>query len=232
MIKRILISLSVVCICMGLAAWIGWQRGEAQSPAGGPVPEGQVAAHIVGRMLVDQYGNAQLIGYFPYLANLPVAFFSGTPSEVTAYFTFRSPTFQLQSVQNGSILELFSQPASPGTNPTLAYNIYLNATPHQDFTNPDTFSQGKLIASFNTVKWMATATAGGGLMAGTITLISSADFTVQGQTYNLGNLGDASTIVFTFGSSPNGLTFPLVIPFGGYAQQAASLSPRLGSFRR
>jgi hypothetical protein len=74
---------------------------------------------------------------------------------------------------------------------------------------------------------MATATAGGGLMAGTIMLISSSDFTIQGQTYNLGDLGDASTIVFTFGSSPGGLTAPLVIPFGGYSQQAAALSSRL-----
>jgi hypothetical protein len=213
---------------MTIAAWVGWERGAAQSTAGGPVPDGQVAAQVVGRMSVDAYGNAQLFGYFPYLANLPGAFFSGAPGEATAYFTFRSAMFQLQPVPNGSIMELFAKPVGGSTNVAAPYSIYFNANPKQDFTNPDTFSQGQLIATFNPAQWMATVTSGGALLADTITLASSSDFTIQGQTYNFRNLGSAVTMVFMFGSSPGGLTaLPLSVPFGGYAQQAATQSVRV-----
>jgi hypothetical protein len=222
--KRILVGVLVFCVCMTIAAWVGWQRGSAQSTASGPVPDGQVAAHLVGRMTVDAYGNAQLFGYFPYFANLPVAFFSGAPSEATAYFTFRTAMFQLQAVPNGSIMELFSQPIGGSTAGAAPYSIYYNATPKQDFTNPDTFSQGRLIATFNPAVWMATVTPSGALLSDTITLASSSDFTIQSQPYNMRNLGAAVTMVFMFGPSPGGLAVPLTVPFGGYAQQAATSS--------
>jgi hypothetical protein len=227
--KRILMSFLFFCVCMAIAAWVGSQRGAAQSPVYGPIPDGQVAAQLVGRVMVDQYSNTQLFGYFPNITNLPVAFFSGAPSEATAYFTFRSPTFQVQSVPNGSLVQLFAQPASTGGT----YNVYFNSNPNQNFTIPESFSQGRLIATFNPARWMATVTPAGAALADSVTLTSSSDFTIQGQTYNFANLGSAATMVFTLGSFPGMLTgAPLVIPFGAYAQQAAPQGARILSPRR
>lgn len=189
-----------------------------------PTFSAQVVAHEVGQVAVDGSGNGQLFGYFPYIAGLPVAFFSGTPSEATAYFTFRSPTFTLQVITNGAVLHVF--PVTPSGSSNVTYNVYYNANPNQSFSNPASFSQGQLIGSFNSLKWMATVTPNGGSVAGSFALQSSSDFTIQGQTYNLKNIGTQVTLVFTLGTPPAGglSAVPFSIPFGGYGLQASSQS--------
>jgi hypothetical protein len=194
---------------------------------------GTVVAHEIGQAAIDASGNAQLIGYFPYIASLPSPFFSGPPSEATAYFTFRSPLFQLQVVTNGSIMHVFPVTPAGSSATSVTYNVYYNSSPNQSFSNPASFSQGLLIGTFNSVKWMATITPSGGLVAGTFTLASSTDFTVQGQTYNLRNVGDSITLVFDLGPPGQGLSYlPLSIPFGGYGLLANGAQGRVTEVAR
>ena len=230
--KRILVSALSLCACALIAILVVWRHGAAQAPAVSQIANGQLAFHEVGRLVVDSTGSAQMIGYFPYIANLPVSFFSGTPSEATAYFTLRSSPFQIQSVSNGNVTAMFSQ--SAGGSAATVYSLYYNAAPYGDFTNPATFSGGQLIATFSSGPWMATASATGALLSGTSTLTSSADFIIKGQTFNLAALGDQETTVLTFGPSPTGgLTGgPLAISYGGYGLAATEANFRGARTRR
>src|SRR5579883_3503433 len=75
----------------------------------------------------------------------------------------RTPTFNflnLQVISNGSLMHVLPETSSGGSSPT--YNVYYNSNPNQSFSNPGSFSQGQLIASFNSVKWMATLSPNGG----------------------------------------------------------------------
>jgi hypothetical protein len=177
---------------------------------------GAVEAQVVGRLIVDSSGSAQLIGYFPYISGLPSNLFLGTASETTAYFTFRSSTFNLAFLQNGNILHLLSTPSVGTTN---LMSVYFNSNPYQTFQTPDTFSNGELIAQYNTVKFMGTATPYSGAEAGTLMLVSSHSFSFQGETYNVGPLGSAMTISLTFGQPISGrfTMAPAAMAFGGYA---------------
>lgn len=198
----------------------------AQAPAKKPtMPEASavigsaspVTAHLVGQLQVDSSGNAQLVGYFPWISGLPAAF-AGTPSEATAYYTFRSPTFQVRIVANGGLMEIFSMSSGTGGG-TLTYNMYYNASPNSSFSNPNSFSQGQLVATLTSVQWMTTASTNGGVGSGTFELASSSNFAIQGQTYNMNTLGNAVTLVLTIAPSP-GPSSPYAafsVPLGGYA---------------
>jgi hypothetical protein len=109
--------------------------------AAGP---GGFAANFIGRFYFDpNHLQGFVAGYLPDIAGIPGPFFNGSPpGEGTAFFTFRSDVFQFtQLAPNGDLLPFV---LAAGTN-QLA--IYFNAQPSGDFTNPDTFSSGQLIAT-------------------------------------------------------------------------------------
>ena len=182
----------------------------------GSVAIGAVAAHLVGQIDIDATGTAQWIGYLPYLAGVTGTFFSGTPSEATAYFTFRSTSFQEQEIPNGNLIELF--PNAVGA--PLEIHVYLNRNPKGNFQTPDTFSDGVLIARLQPERAMGTDTGTLTIAAGTYNVVSGSDFTFQGQDYNIKDLTRALTIALTFGTPvPGGSAGgpALVSSFGGYA---------------
>jgi hypothetical protein len=176
-----------------------------------------VTAHLVGQLQVDTSGNAQLVGYFPWISGLPAAF-AGTPSEATAYYTFRSPSFQVQIVANGGLMQILPM-SSGATGGTLTYNMYYNTAPNQSFSNPGSFSQGQLVATLTSVQWMTTASTNGGVGSGTFELASSSNFSIQGQSYNMKALGNAVTLVLTIAPSagPASPYAAFSVPLGGYA---------------
>lgn len=177
---------------------------------------GAVAAHLVGRIVIDGTGNGQWIGYLPYLAGVTGTFFSGAPSEATAYFTFRSTSFQEQVIPNGNLTEIF--PNAVGE--PLEIHVYINSNPNGNFQSPDSFSDGQLIATLQPERAMGTDTGSLTFAAGTYNVVSGSDFIFQGQTYNIRELTRSMTIVLTFGTPVPGVSAgspALVSSFGGYA---------------
>jgi len=213
--KAILLGFSLALLAATILALGGLRLGHAAVVDESAAP-GAVEAQVVGRLIVDSTGSALLIGYYPYISGLPANLFAGAPSEATAYFTFRSSTFTLALLQNGNILHLLSTPSAGATN---VMSVYFNSNPNQTFQTPDTFSNGELIAQYNTVKFMGTATPYSGVEAGTLTLVSSHSFSFQGETYDVGPLGSATTISLTFGQPLSGgfTLAPAVVAFGGDA---------------
>jgi len=112
------------------------------------IPAAAVACYFVGEAFLNASGQGEVVGYFTDINGIGASdtLFNGTPSEQTAFFTFRSNVFSLTPLPlNGDIaLDL----TSAGT-----FNIYYNPTPNGDWSNPDTFSgrqkfPGQPIAQF------------------------------------------------------------------------------------
>jgi len=225
--KRILIAVAIFCVSFAIAALIGLRREHAQALPSVPNTTGTVVAQIAGRLIVDSTGSSQLLGYYPFIAAIPGPFFSGTAGEATAYFTFRSTPFQAQLVPNGNIFYLLSTSL---TGSPYVESVYFNSSPHQDFQDPTTFSAGLLVARYVSGGFIGTLTPYAGAEAGSLALISSQDFTFQGETYNFANISRVAAINLTFPATPlsGGFTSPpAVVPFGGYAIAAAPEAARL-----
>lgn len=156
-------------------------------------------------------GSAQVAGYFLFVEGAPGPFFSGNPSEATAFFTFRSDTLSLTPpIANGP--DISATMFSPGT-----FTVYFNASPGSNFANLDSFSSGRPIATFLRSTGMITGVVGStGTATFSAKLISSQDFVFQGRTVNFANLvPNGVTVLIT--TSPNlvGGTaeFPIAQPF-------------------
>jgi hypothetical protein len=167
-------------------------------------------------MLIDSTGTAQWVGYCPYLAGISGSFFSGTPGESTAYFTFRSMPFQEQTIANGNLTQLFPTSAAG----PVQIGVYLNLAPSGNFQTPDTFSAGQLIANLQPQRAMGTFSGALATAAGTYNVVSSVNFTFGGQTYNLAELTPALTVSLLFGAPTAGTyggSSQIASSFGGYA---------------
>jgi hypothetical protein len=211
--KRLICGVILFCVCI---SGVALQRGQSK----GDVAVGSVAGHLVGRMLVDADGTAQWIGYCPYLAGINGSFFSGAPGEASAFFTFQSTPFQEQSIANGNLTVLFPTAISQ----PVQINVYFNPNPRGDFTQPNSFAQGQLIAHLTPQKSMGTLTGSVSTAAGTYDVIPDSNFTFGGQTYNLKKLTPALTISLTFGApitGGDGTGSSTVAAFGGFALAVA-----------
>lgn len=136
-------------------------------------------------------GQAVYVGYLVHLnpiSNSGTSLFSGSPSESTAYFTFSTDILTLTSLPNDGDIVLSL--VSAGT-----FNVYYNASPNADWNNPGSFSSGKLIATFHRNQSLFPEIGPIGFHSLSETLISSLDFTFNGQNYNFDNI------------APNGITF-------------------------
>lgn len=103
------------------------------------IPAGAVACYFVGRaFLRADLSQGEVVGYFTDIYGIGASdtLFNGSPSESTAFFTFRSDVLsQTPLPLNGDIgLDL----VSAGT-----FNIYHNPNPNGDWSKPDTFSGGQ-----------------------------------------------------------------------------------------
>ena len=156
-------------------------------------------------------GTAQVAGYFVFAEGVPGPFFSGSPSEASAFLTFRSDTLSLSPpIANGP--DVSATMFSPGT-----FTVYFNSTPSCNFANLDSFSSGKPIATFQRSTGMITSVVGStGTATFSAKLISSQDFVFQGRNVNFASLvPNGVTVLIT--ASPNfvaGTTaFPIAQPF-------------------
>lgn len=163
----------------------GLQPAEAQKE----IPTGQTVWQHVGRIYLDpSTGQALYAGYVVHLDGVSESLFNGSPSEGTAYFTFSTDVLSLTPMPANGDLALYLVSAG-------SFNVYYNSSPNGDWSNPGTFSSGKLIATFKRDQSLFPFFSTYGVHALSETLESSRSFTFNGQTYNFNRM------------VPNGITF-------------------------
>ncbi len=150
-------------------------------------PAGRTVWHHVGRLFVNATGGFVYAGYLVHIDPIDGSLFDGSPSESTAYFTFSTDQAQLTPLPNNNDVAL--DLVSAGT-----FSVYYNATPGANWSDPASFSRGKLIAVFNRKESLAqlSPVAFHDLSE---TLGWSSNFEFGGHTYNFNRI------------APNGVTF-------------------------
>jgi len=155
--------------------------------------EGTPASHVVwqhvGRIYVNpNTGQAIYAGYLVHINGIPNPLFDGDPSEKTANFTFSTDVLQLTPLPNNAdiVLDL----VSAGT-----FSVYYNPSPSGDWSNPGTFSSGQLIATFERQESLFPIIGPIGLHSLSESLLSSQNFTFDGQKFNFKRI------------APHGITF-------------------------
>jgi len=138
--------------------------------------------HFIVRLLVNpKTGISEVIGYLTYKEGIGTALFAGAPSEKTAHFTLRIPDLRSVSMNNTGKVSVQVRP------PGALLQIYLKEHPDQDWDNPESFSNGKLIATY--YEGVAQLINMGPVAESTATfdLIFNEDFAFKGKTYNFGS---------------------------------------------
>lgn len=176
------------------------------------VQPGEVAFYFVGRALLNpSTGQGQVVGFLTDIKGISGPFFSGTPNEATAFFTFRSDLFSLRPLTADG--NLASTIVSCGT-----FSVYLNSSPHGDWSNPDTFSSGQLIAKFARGETLLIQVGSSSQHVLTEKLLSSQEFTFGGRDYTLRSLvpGGVTLNEFISNDPLQGVSsFPVALAFGG-----------------
>ncbi|HEY2458506.1 MAG TPA: hypothetical protein VGI13_14485, partial [Candidatus Acidoferrum sp.] len=116
------------------------------------------------------------------------ALFNVSPSESTAYFTFSTGVAQLTPLPNNNDVALAL--GSAGT-----FSVYYSGTTGADWSNPASFSSGKLIATFQRKEGLFPQIGPVSFHSLSETLMSNSSFEFGGQTYNFIRV------------APNGITF-------------------------
>jgi hypothetical protein len=186
---------------------------EAQPEGQHAAPAARVVMYLVGRgFLNPSYGQGEIVGYITDIKGIPGPLFSGLPSESTAFFTFRSDVFTLQPLPaNGDVgLSLVSAGA---------FRIYLNANPDGDWSNPDTFSSGQLVATFKRGESLFLQIGPASSHVLSESLMSSSDFKFAGKKFNFDSLANRVTFSEFISNTPvPGVEgFPVGLPFAANA---------------
>ena len=155
--------------------------------------QGAVGAQAIGRIVFDGDGNGQVICYFTVFGGLQ-NLFSGPPSEATARFTGRSTRFKVKTTINGGAVHFQTVPVE---GDAILVNFYYNLSPGQDFSRPDSFSDGEL---FSTWRWHSSlgtlSPLGITPSIGGVDLVSSKVIFPDGAPFNVKNSGTSGTAFF------------------------------------
>lgn len=187
------------------------------------IPAGMVAAHMIGRMVLGSDGAAELVGYYPFLEGIEGSPFSSTTShsERTAHFTFRSSRFNVSLLRNDPLTHLRATPVEGTSHVVL--RVYYNPAPAQEFSRPESFSEGELIGEFQARGGLTTIVPfTATINTGSFSHTAGADFTFRDKTYNLKRLAENITVELKGAPLDFALGFfSASIPFGGSAIAAA-----------
>jgi hypothetical protein len=176
------------------------------------IPAAEVVWQHVGRIYLNpDTGKAVYAGYVAHLNGVNSSLFNGSPSEATAYFTFSTDVLTLTPLPNdgGVGLDL----VSAGT-----FSVYYNSSPNGDWSNPATFSSGKLIATFSRKESLFPQLGPVAFHSLSETLSSSQSFTFDGQTFDFKCITpDGITFAQFFSTTPlTGITdYPVALAGAG-----------------
>jgi hypothetical protein len=178
-----------------------------QGAAIATVPAGHVASHGLERDIINADGTGEGAGYFTFIEGIPGPFFAGSPSEATAFFTFRSAPFSTEVILNGAVVPLLHPPGR--------FTIYLNTVPNGNWNNFTTFSQGQPIAilEFGTTQDIRSGSVQIGYTSARLS--ASSDFEFNGRRFNLNDLfPNGVTITFIVNPTPLNTSYPLIFSLG------------------
>lgn len=172
-------------------------QNEGRSGAG-------ITFQYVGRNIVTIVtgagaGEAFTVGYYTYIAGIPQPIFSDPSDlgdEVKAYFTFRSEPYSFSTFANDDVLV---RTITPG----FLIKLYYNQTPDQTFDDPDSFSDGQLIATFEVVTSQATRVVNdaNAIQQASLRLISTQPFSFQGKHYTIRKIVHNGVSLISAGSA-------------------------------
>jgi hypothetical protein len=183
---------------------------------------GRIAYHYVGRVSLNFLNGTGIVyGYLTDLAGVTpaAALFHGTPGETTALLTFRANiSFQLLPgngpIGNGQF----------AVTPTLVtpgdFQIYFTPSPVHDWTDPNTFSSGQVIATLARGLEQFSVLATFSSNAGSAALQSSAPFSLNGHNMNLRDIFPNGITDITTGPAiplPGSTATAPIFAFAGYA---------------
>lgn len=180
------------------------------------VAAGAVAFHFLGRFaLFPPPQGPTLTGYIAFLENVEGPIFSGTPGVDTAHFTISfSGGPPPASLDPGSNLRVNLFP------PGATFDVYYDATPDQDWSDPATFSDGLLVATFLESALMASninEPDGSGVAYNLFSseLIYSKKFRFNGEKVDFGKLMRHGVTVNNFASRTPVSFVPFTTAFSG-----------------
>jgi hypothetical protein len=173
-------------------------------------PTGRIVWQHIGRVYVDPTnGNFVYVGYLVHIDAIDSSLFNGSPSESTAYFTFSTGVAQLTPLPNNNDVAL--DLVSAGT-----FSVYYNAKPDADWSNPASFSSGKLIATFQRKESIFPQIGPVSFHSLSETLLSSSSFQFDGQTYNFKRIAPHGiTFAQFFSTAPGAGTTEYPVTFSG-----------------
>lgn len=134
----------IVCLLFTLVAMLAGNMAYGHDDRA--VPAGAVAAHFLGRIsLFGETDPPELVGYYAFIEGIPGPFFNGTAGVDTAYFTLRYTAGQEPPIPLDPGADVFVSIVPAGAS----VDVYFDRDPqNQDWANPDSFSDGKLVATF------------------------------------------------------------------------------------
>ena len=143
------------CLCLFLVLALAGNVAFGDDDGDKQVPAGAVAFFFLARISFFAPPTPPvLVGYMPFIEGIPGPLFNGPAGEATAHFTLR-----LDSGFGSTPVFL-----SPGSNVSVIFNppgarfsVYFDQTPNQDWADPDSFSDGKLIAQFEESAFLSTS---------------------------------------------------------------------------
>jgi hypothetical protein len=145
-------------------------------------PSSRVVWHHVARALLNpSSGTGGVVGYLSQIDGVTTSLFNGTPGEATAFFTIRTDTFSLTLIANNGDIQLTL--LSPGV-----LSVYFNPNPGNDWSQPDSFSSGQLVATFSRAETMLISFGPLQTDTASFELAFSQDFTFKGQKLNFTTL--------------------------------------------
>jgi hypothetical protein len=153
-----------------------------------------ITAEVVAQAFNQANLSAQF-GYFNYIRGLDgTSIAAGELSEGTAYFTFYNHTVVERVINNGPMRTI---------DRSGEMIIYYNPTPNGSFTNPETFRSGTpvVVATLRHQVIVNTETGAFTTLADLI-IIRSERFSLNGQTYRLGKVGDDYALSFVGKTGP------------------------------
>ena len=187
----------------------------AQSQAQDSTPVSWVFGDVAARVFLDpNSGKVQFFGYFADLTGIQQSLFNGAPGESKAVLTFRSNVFTARPLpSNGNVALTLVNVAK--------FNVYVNANPEGDWGNPDSFSGGQLVATFErSGPTMLVQTGPTFVHLLSFKLAYNRDFTIGGKLLNLSQFAAHGLTLAAFGSNTpvSGIPgFSVGLPWGGYA---------------
>ena len=206
-------ALTAMCLLATLPILLSGTLTPA-APQLGTTTANQVVWQHVGRIYLNpDTGQAIYAGYLVHINGISSSLFNGAPSEATAYFTFKTDVLQLTPLPNNGDISLYF--VSAGT-----FSVYYNPSPNGNWGDPDTFSSGKLIATFERKESLYPVIGPIGLHSLSESLMWSRNFTFEGHTLNFDRISpDGITFAQFFSSTPlagAGITgYSIVFPGAG-----------------